>query len=166
MQKIREQSEKTCSLCGGYISRSNVTHTGKDKRTYCSHCWEKVKDKMEHEYSKKGIVSRLKRSFYTPESFVSESKKLYEELLHEYSDEDDPEFYDDDTTIEFSDKILFWVDDEKLDELLHSNFSPGYEGDYYTLSELDWQKFQEEASDNGFEKEEDYDIAYDLSNTK
>ncbi|MFA5189022.1 MAG: hypothetical protein WC460_06725 [Patescibacteria group bacterium] len=61
------------------------------------------------------------------------------------------------------DKILFWINDEKLDELLHKHFSPGYEGDYYTLSELDWQKFQDVASSNTFDVGEDYDVAYDLS---
>ncbi len=64
------------------------------------------------------------------------------------------------------DKILFWINDEKLDQLLHEHFSPGYEGDYYTLSELDWEKFQDLAISSGYDFDEDFGEAVKMESRK
>jgi len=78
---------------------------------------------------------------------MSEAKAIYDDLIKESS----------------SDQVVFWVNDEKLDELLHSKFSPSYEDEYYVLSKNDWSRFQDLATSNGFEMGEDFDEAYDLS---
>jgi hypothetical protein len=64
------------------------------------------------------------------------------------------------------DKILFWINDEELDNLLHEHFSPGYDGDYYTLSELDWEKFQDLAISSGYDFDEDFGEAVKMESRK
>lgn len=113
----------------------------------------------------KDICKQLIR-FLKNEAQKKDIWDVYDIVSHYASDEQRSEWSKEalrEQSDDVDDKILFWVNSEKLDELLHKHFSPDYEGDYYVLSNLDWQKFQDVASSNGFDKEEDYDEAYDLS---
>jgi len=61
-----------CALCFKYISRSEDPVTGKDGKVYHAYCYSKIKDKLEKDYEKKGMFSRIKRSFRQPEAYLGE----------------------------------------------------------------------------------------------
>jgi len=67
--------ETSCALCGRYIHKSEDPVRGKDGRIYHVHCYSQIKNKLEKDYEKKGMFSRIKRSFRQPEAYLGETRK-------------------------------------------------------------------------------------------
>jgi hypothetical protein len=122
--------ETSCALCGKYIHRSEDPVKGKDGRIYHAHCYSRVKDKLEKDYEKKGLVSRVKRSFRQPEAYLSEQVDDEREIARSEISRDEI-----DSTVEYAKKEfpnseylsdllsdlvsmgVFYPDDERINEI-------------------------------------------------